>query len=204
MEEPTAPEDTSEDTSEDFYKGVNDVAKQAINNRAYVKGKKTLREVVHNHVWTYLNKQREFRREDSNRRRQEMAAKFADEVMKESAKLLERKRIDTPPNKSPTDKRATKSANHDEDISRQLFQQSDDDEESDDEETKEEIKKEKELRKLNPGIKKYILTISTATKVNLQQTCTKKFDIGLETLWRSAKARTILMTMLLNRQGSIK
>ncbi|GMF40469.1 unnamed protein product [Phytophthora lilii] len=38
MEEPTAPED--------FYKGVNDVAQKAVNTRAYIKGKKSLREVV--------------------------------------------------------------------------------------------------------------------------------------------------------------
>ncbi|CEG45760.1 uncharacterized protein PHALS_14839 [Plasmopara halstedii] len=37
-----------------------------------------------------------------------MAEKFADEVIKESVKLLKRKRTATPPNKSPTDKRATK------------------------------------------------------------------------------------------------
>ncbi|GMF14259.1 unnamed protein product [Phytophthora lilii] len=96
-----------------------------------------------------------FRREDSNRRRQEMAAKFADEVMKESVKLLKRMRTETPPNKSPTDKRATKrAAKQDEDISRKLFQQSDEEEESDNEETKQEIKEEKRLRKYNAGIKK--------------------------------------------------
>ncbi|GMF35214.1 unnamed protein product [Phytophthora lilii] len=104
MEEPT----TQEQGPEDFYRGVNDVAQKAVNTRAYIKGRKTLREVVDDHVMKYLNKQKEFRREDSNRRRQEMADKFAEEVMKESAKLLKRKRTVTPPNKSPTDKRATK------------------------------------------------------------------------------------------------
>ncbi|GMF35852.1 unnamed protein product [Phytophthora lilii] len=106
MEEPTAPEESFED----FVSGVNDVAQKVVNTRAYIKGKKSLKEVVDDHVLKYLNKQREFRREDSNRRRQEMAAKFADEVMKESVKFLKRKRTATPPNKSPTDKRATKRA----------------------------------------------------------------------------------------------
>ncbi|KAL7678760.1 hypothetical protein Plhal304r1_c092g0172021 [Plasmopara halstedii] len=92
MEEPTAPEESFED----FFSGVNDVAQKVVNTRAYIKGKKSLKEVVDDHVLKYLNKQREFRREDSNRRRQEMAAKFADEVMKESEKLLKRKRIETP------------------------------------------------------------------------------------------------------------
>ena len=84
-----------------------------------------MKEVVDEHVQKYLNKQKEFRKEDSSRRRQAMAAKFADEVMKESAKLLKRKRIDTPPNKSPTDKRATKKAaeraEDEPSITRQLF-----------------------------------------------------------------------------------
>ncbi|CEG48961.1 uncharacterized protein PHALS_06751 [Plasmopara halstedii] len=95
MEEPTA----AEKSFEDFFIGVNDVAQK-------------------------VNKQREFRREDSNRRRQEMAAKFADEVMKESEKAFE---IETPPSKSPTDKRATKRAakRAEESITRQLFQDSD-------------------------------------------------------------------------------
>ncbi|EGZ06632.1 hypothetical protein PHYSODRAFT_306845 [Phytophthora sojae] len=145
MEEPTAPED--------FYKGVNDVAQKAVNTRAYIKGKKSLREVVDDHVLNYLNKQREFRKEDSNRRRQEMADKFAEEVMKESAKLLKRKRTVTPPNKSPTDKRATKKAakraEAEPSLTRQLFQDSDDAESSDDEE----IKEEKKLRSFNAGIK---------------------------------------------------
>ncbi|EGZ09524.1 hypothetical protein PHYSODRAFT_318234 [Phytophthora sojae] len=74
MDEPTAPEDSSDD----FYRGVNNVAQKVINTRAYIKGKKTLRQVVDDHVRNYLNKQREFRREDSNRRRQEMASKFAE------------------------------------------------------------------------------------------------------------------------------
>ncbi|GMF33554.1 unnamed protein product [Phytophthora lilii] len=197
MEEPTAPEDTFED----FYKGVNDVAHKAVNIRPYIKGKRSLKEVVNDHVLKYLNKRREFRKEDSNRRRQEMADKFADEVMKESVKLLKRKRIDTPPKKSPTDKRATKrAAKRDEDLSRKLFEQSDDEQSSDDEE----IKEEKRLRGLNAGIKKFILTTSTATNVNLQQTCTKVSDIDLAKLSSSEKARTTLKTMLLNRQGSIK
>ncbi|KAL7678769.1 hypothetical protein Plhal304r1_c092g0172111 [Plasmopara halstedii] len=63
---------------------------------------KFLEQVVDNHVRSYLNRRRELRQEDSNRQCQEMAAKFADEVMKESVKLLKRKRIATPPNKSPT------------------------------------------------------------------------------------------------------
>ncbi|KAL8001186.1 hypothetical protein Plhal703r1_c19g0085691 [Plasmopara halstedii] len=108
MEEPTAPEESFED----FFSGVNDVAQ----------------------------KQREFRRKDSNRRRQEMAAKLADEVMKESVKLPKRKRNSTPPNKSPTDKRATKKAakraEEEPSITRQLFQDSDVNESSDDEERK--------------------------------------------------------------------
>ncbi|GMF22524.1 unnamed protein product [Phytophthora lilii] len=103
MEEPTA----AEDSPDYFYSGIHDVAQKAINTRAYIKGKKTLEKVVDDHVRNYFNKRREFRREDSNRKRQEMAAKFADEVMKESVKLLKRKRTATPPNKSPTDKRAT-------------------------------------------------------------------------------------------------
>ncbi|GMF34666.1 unnamed protein product [Phytophthora lilii] len=106
MEEPTAPEESFED----FFSGVNDVA----------------------------HKRREFRKEDSNRRRQEMADKFADEVMKESVKPLKRKRIDTTPNKSPTDKRATnRAAKRDEDLSRKLFELSDDEQSCDDEEIKE-------------------------------------------------------------------
>ncbi|GMF22379.1 unnamed protein product [Phytophthora lilii] len=95
---------------------------------------------------------------------------------------------------------AKRAAHRDEDLSRKLFEQSDDEQSSDDEE----IKEEKRLRGLNAGIKKFILTISTATKVNLQQTCMKVSDINLETLSSSEKARTILKTMLLNRQGSIK
>ncbi|EEY69605.1 uncharacterized protein PITG_18888 [Phytophthora infestans T30-4] len=75
MEEPTA----SKDSSDDFYSGIHDVAQKAINTRAYVKGKKTLKQVVDDHVRNYLNKQREFKREDSMRRRQEIADKFADE-----------------------------------------------------------------------------------------------------------------------------
>ncbi|ETP51845.1 hypothetical protein F442_03068 [Phytophthora nicotianae P10297] len=135
MEKPTAPEESFED----FFNGVNDVAHKVVNTRAYMKGQKTLREVVDDHVLKYLNKRREFRKEDSNRRRREMADKFADEVMKESLKLLKRKRIDTPPNKSPTDKRATKpTGKRDEDISRKLFEQSDDEQSSDDKEIKEE------------------------------------------------------------------
>ncbi|GMF33279.1 unnamed protein product [Phytophthora lilii] len=106
MEEPTAPEDSSDD----FYSGIHDVAQKAINTRAYIKGKKTLKQVVDDHVRNYLNKRREFRKEDSMRRRQEIADIFADEVMKESEKLLKRKRTATPPNKSSTDKRATKKA----------------------------------------------------------------------------------------------
>ncbi|ETP51828.1 hypothetical protein F442_03086 [Phytophthora nicotianae P10297] len=104
MEEPTA----QEQGPEDFYRGVNDVAQKAVNTRAFVKGKKSLREVVDDHVMKYLDKQKEFRKEDSNRRRKAMADKFAEEVMKESVKLLKRKRTVTPPKKSPTDKRATK------------------------------------------------------------------------------------------------
>ncbi|GMF23710.1 unnamed protein product [Phytophthora lilii] len=200
MDEPTAPEDSSDD----FYRGVNNVAQKVINTRAYIKGKKTLRQVVDDHVRNYLNKQREFRREDSNRRRQEMASKFAEEVMKESVKLLKRKRTATPPNKSPTDKRATKKAakraEEEPSITRQLFQDSDADESSDDEE----IKEEKRLRGLNAGIKKYIPTISTATKAHLQITCTKVSDIDLAKLSSSAKAKTILKTMLQNRQKNIK
>ncbi|KAL8013230.1 hypothetical protein Plhal710r2_c039g0136931 [Plasmopara halstedii] len=148
MEEPTAPEESFED----FFSGVNDVAQKVVNTRAYIKGKKSLKEVVDDHVLKYLNKQREFRREDSNRRRQEMAAKFVDEVMKESEKLLKRKRIETPTNKSPTDKRATKRAakraEEEPSITRQLFQDSDVSESSDDEE----IKEEKRSRGLNAGI----------------------------------------------------
>ncbi|GMF39669.1 unnamed protein product [Phytophthora lilii] len=106
MEEPTAPEDAPEG----FYSGVNGVAEKAVNTRAYIKGKKTLREVVDDHVLKYLNKRREFRREDSNRKRQEMASKFGDKVMEESVKLLKQKRTATPPNKSPSDKRAAKRA----------------------------------------------------------------------------------------------
>ncbi|KAL7995821.1 hypothetical protein Plhal703r1_c42g0141711 [Plasmopara halstedii] len=75
MEEPTAPEESFED----FFSGVNDVAQKVVNTRAYIKGKKSLKEVVDDHVLKYLNKQREFRREDSNRRRQEMAAKAEEE-----------------------------------------------------------------------------------------------------------------------------
>ncbi|KAL7678778.1 hypothetical protein Plhal304r1_c092g0172201 [Plasmopara halstedii] len=127
----------AEESFKDFFSGVNDVAQKV---------------------------QREFRREDSNRRRQEMAAKLADEVMKESVKLLKRKRNAAPPNKSPTDKRATKKAakraEEEPSITRQLFQDSDVNESSDDEKRK----AEKRLRGLNAGIKKYILTISTATK----------------------------------------
>ncbi|KAL8008739.1 hypothetical protein Plhal710r2_c087g0182581 [Plasmopara halstedii] len=134
MEEPTAPEESFED----FFSGVNDVAQKVVNTRAYIKGKKSLKEVVDDHVLKYLNKQRKFRREDSNRRQ----------------KLLKRKRIQTPPNKSPTDKRATKRAakraEEEPSITRQLFQDSDVSESSDDEE----IKEEKRLRGLNAGIKK--------------------------------------------------
>ena len=83
-----------------------------------------------------------------------MADRFADEVMKESVKLLKRKRTATPPNKSPTDKRATKKAakraDEEPSITRQLFQDSDVNESSDDEE----IKEEKRLRGLNAGKKK--------------------------------------------------
>ncbi|KUF85862.1 Leucine--tRNA ligase [Phytophthora nicotianae] len=138
MEEPTA----QEQGPEDFYRGVNDVAQKAVNTRAFVKGKKSLREVVDDHVMKYLDKQKEFRKEDSNRRRKAMADKFAEEVMKESVKLLKRKRTVTPPNKSPTDKRATKKAAQraeaEPSITRQLFQDSDDAGSSDDEEIKEE------------------------------------------------------------------
>ncbi|KAF4047486.1 hypothetical protein GN244_ATG00040 [Phytophthora infestans] len=104
MEEPTAPEESPDD----FYSGIHDVAQKATNTRAYIKGKKTLKQVVDDHVRNYLNKRRELRREDSMRRCQEMADKFADEIMKESEKLLKRKRTATPPNKSSTDKRAAK------------------------------------------------------------------------------------------------
>ncbi|KAL7679591.1 hypothetical protein Plhal304r1_c076g0163041 [Plasmopara halstedii] len=72
---PTAPEQSFED----FFSGVNDVAQKVVNTRAYIKGKKSLKEVVDDHVLKYLNKQRKFRREDSNRRRQEMAAKNKEE-----------------------------------------------------------------------------------------------------------------------------
>ncbi|KAL8001156.1 hypothetical protein Plhal703r1_c19g0085391 [Plasmopara halstedii] len=103
----------AEESFKDFFSGVNDVAQKV---------------------------QREFRREDSNRRRQEMAAKLADEVMKESVKLLKRKRNAAPPNKSPTDKRATKKAakraEEEPSITRQLFQDSDVNESSDDEKRK--------------------------------------------------------------------
>ncbi|DBA02915.1 TPA: hypothetical protein N0F65_005942 [Lagenidium giganteum] len=67
MEEPTA----QEQRPEDFYRGVNNVAQK-------------------------LDKQKEFRKEDSNRRRKAMADKFAEGVMKESVKLLKRKRTVTP------------------------------------------------------------------------------------------------------------
>ncbi|GMF38167.1 unnamed protein product [Phytophthora lilii] len=152
MEQPTAPEDSSED----FYRGVNNVAQKAVNTRSYIKGKKTLKEVVDDQVRNYLNKQKEFRKEDSHRRRQDMADKFANKVMEESEKLLKRKRTETPPNKSPSDKRAAKraakqAAKLDEEepsITRQLFQESDNEDSSDDE------KEEKRLRKLNAGIKK--------------------------------------------------
>ncbi|GMF22093.1 unnamed protein product [Phytophthora lilii] len=100
MEEPTAPEESFED----FFSGVNDVAHKVVNTRAYIKGKRSLKEVVDDHVLKYLNKRREFRKEDINRRRDKFAAK----VMEELVKLLKRKRTATPPNKSPTDKRATK------------------------------------------------------------------------------------------------
>ncbi|KAL7680641.1 hypothetical protein Plhal304r1_c064g0151941 [Plasmopara halstedii] len=72
-------------------------------------------------------------------------------IMKESEKAFE---IETPPNKSLTDKRATKQAakraEEEPSITRQLFQDSDVSESSDDEE----IKEEKRLRGLNAGIKK--------------------------------------------------
>ncbi|POM59723.1 hypothetical protein PHPALM_31502 [Phytophthora palmivora] len=104
MEDPTAPKDEAEDITEAFYRGVNDVAQKAVNTRAFVKGRKSLKEVVDDHVMKYLDKQKEFRKEDSNRRHRAMANKFAAKVMEKSAKLLKRKL----PNKSPTDKRATK------------------------------------------------------------------------------------------------
>ncbi|DAZ96340.1 TPA: hypothetical protein N0F65_007990 [Lagenidium giganteum] len=65
---------------EEFYRGVNDVAQKAVNTRAYIKGRKTPREVVDDHVMKYLDKQKEFRKEDSNRRRKAMADKFAEEA----------------------------------------------------------------------------------------------------------------------------
>ncbi|EEY61389.1 uncharacterized protein PITG_01685 [Phytophthora infestans T30-4] len=63
MEEPTAPEESPDD----FYSGIHDVAQKATNTRAYIKGKKTLKQVVDDHVRNYLNKRRELRREDSMR-----------------------------------------------------------------------------------------------------------------------------------------
>ncbi|DBA03209.1 TPA: hypothetical protein N0F65_003929 [Lagenidium giganteum] len=80
MEEPTAPKDEAEDIPEEFYRGVNDVAQKAVNTRAYIKGRKTLREVVDDHVMKYLDKQKEFRKEDSNRRRKAMTDNFAEEA----------------------------------------------------------------------------------------------------------------------------
>lgn len=184
MEQPTEPEDATEDIPEDFYRGVNDVAQKAVNTRAYIKGRKTLREVVDDHVMKYLNKQKEFRKEDSNRRRKAMADKFAEEVMKESVKLLKRKRITTPPNKSPTDKRATKKAakraESEPSITRQLFQDSDDAESSDDEE----IKEEKRLRGLNAGIKKVytddINSYKSSYANNLYESIRQRFRAAIE------------------------
>ncbi|KAF4033653.1 hypothetical protein GN244_ATG14476 [Phytophthora infestans] len=134
MDEPTAPEESFED----FFSGVNDVAQ------------KSLKEVVDDPTLKHLNKQREFRRKESNRRRQEMAANH--ERIRKASK---RKRTTTPPNKPPTDKRATKKtakrAEEEPSITRQLFQDSDVSESSDDEE----IKEEKRLRGSNAGIKTY-------------------------------------------------
>ncbi|GMF34093.1 unnamed protein product [Phytophthora lilii] len=197
MEEPTAPEDSSED----FYGGVMTLPKRLSILEHPLKEKRLC---VRWWMITFKNTltNKEFRREDSNRRRQGMASKFADKVMEESVKLLKRKRTETPPNKSPSDKRAAKrAAKRAEDepsITRQLFQESDEEESSDDEE----IKEEKRLRKLNAGIKKYIPTISTATKVHLQIICTKVSDIDLEKLSSSEKANTILKTRLLNQEST--
>ncbi|DBA03833.1 TPA: hypothetical protein N0F65_005723 [Lagenidium giganteum] len=160
MEEPTA----EEQGPEDFYRGVNDVAQKAVNT------------LVDDHVMKYLNKQKEFRREDSNRRRQEMADKFAEKVMKESAKLLKRKRTVTPPNKSPTNKRATKKAAQraeaEPSLTRQLFQDSDDAESSDDEETNE----EKRLRGLNADINSYKSSYAN----NLYESIRQRFREAIE------------------------
>ncbi|GMF34873.1 unnamed protein product [Phytophthora lilii] len=122
--------------------------------------------------------------EDSNRRRQEMASKFADKVMEESVKLLKRKRTETPPNKSPSDKRAAKRAakraEHEPSITRQLFQESDEEESSDDEQ----IKEEKRLRKLNAGIKKVytddINSYKSSFANNLYESIRHRFGEAIE------------------------
>ncbi|KAF4033651.1 hypothetical protein GN244_ATG14474 [Phytophthora infestans] len=69
-----------------------------------LKKKKTLKEAVDKQVWKYLNRQKKFQTEDSNRRRAKMAKTVAEEVMEDTQKL-KRKLTETPPNKSPTDKR---------------------------------------------------------------------------------------------------
>jgi len=146
--------DTEPAEFDDFYKNVNEMAKKALRSRAYVKKGRTLREVVDAQVRDFLNKRREYRKEDSSRRRQEMADKFAEKVMKESEAILKRKRTETPPNKSPTDKRAYKRATTRDDddeppIARNLFQDDAYEDSSDDEE----VKEEKRLKSLNAGIK---------------------------------------------------
>ena len=160
--------------------------------------------MVDDHVRNYLNKQREFRKEDSNRKRQEMASKFADKVMEESVKLLKRKRTATPPNKSPTDKRATKKAakraEEEPSLTRQLFEDSDVEESSDDEE----IKEEKRLRKLNAGIKKVYTDDINSYKSLYANNLYESTRHRLAKLSSNAKAKNILKTMLLNHQESIK
>lgn len=89
---------------------------------------------------------------------------MADQVMEEAQTILmKRKRERTPPNKSPTDKRAPKREKL---INRNLFDELND--ASDDEETKEEVKEEK---KLCWHKKKLIPKTSTPTTVNTHPHC---------------------------------
>lgn len=144
-----------------FDENVNDIAHKAENRRAYIKGKKTLKEVVDQQVHEYLNKQKEYRKVDSNRQRQEMYDNLAAKVRREAADIMKRKLMDTPPGKSPTNKRPLKQGAAGDSkaktptVARTLFP----DEEKEEKEQKssddEDVKTEKKPKKLNPGIKKH-------------------------------------------------